>query len=161
MGVSNDPPQSLYPIVQWTIPETKADQVVLDWSSYLTIKWEWDGDRYVRSILGQNGYYAHEVADREGNTQQIAVEVLVILTGNLHDQFPPAGSDGSGVPTTDTLGSGQAWIFSRGAVWEGRWERAEYVEQFRLIGADGADAGVPAGFSWVSVFPDDRTVTWE
>jgi len=154
----DDPPQSLYPIVQWDIPQTTADQIVLDWSDGVTVTWDWDGDRYLRTHNGVE----HVLVDRGGDTQQIAVEVLVILGAEFYTAFPPPDqSDWQAVPALDTAGSGPAWVFARGAVWEGRWERANYGDQFRLIGADGTETGVPAGFSWVSVFPDHRTVTWE
>ncbi len=151
----DDPPQSLYPIVQWEIPETTADQVVLDWSDEVTVTWDWDGDRYLRTHNG----VPHEIVDQGGSAQQLAVDVLVILGAEFYTAYP--SDDQTPVPALDTAGSGPAWVFSRGAVWEGRWERANYGDQFRLIGADGTEAGVPAGFSWVSVFPDHRSVTWE
>jgi len=154
----NDPPQSLYPIVQWDIPETTADQIVLDYSDEVTVTWDWDGESYLRTHNG----IAHQILDQQGNAQQIAVDVLVILGAEFYTAFPPPDQSGwQAVPALDTAGSGPAWVFSRGAVWEGRWERAQYDDQFRLIGDDGADAGVPPGFSWVSVFPDHRAVTWE
>ena len=157
MELNNDPPLSLYPIVQWSIPETTADQIVLVFSDRVTVTWDWDGDRYLRTHNG----VVHEVQDREGDAQQMAVEVLVILAGEFYTEYPPSGTDGSGVPTTDTLGSGPAWVFARGAVWEGTWERAEYTDEFTLKNADGTITGVPAGFSWVSIFPESQPVTWE
>lgn len=154
----DDPPQSLYSIVQWAIPETKADQIVLDWSDNVTVTWDWDGERYLRTHNG----VPHEIVDQDGNAEQIAVEVLVILDGGFSTLFPPpSDSDWQAVPVTETLGSGAAWVFARGAVWQGTWERSDYSDSFTLRNADGTEAGVPPGFSWVSVFPDHRTVTWE
>ena len=157
MGFSNDPPPPLYPIVQWDIPEATADQIVLVFSDRVTVTWDWDGNRYLRTHNG----VVHEAQGREGDAQRIAVEVLVVLAGEFHTEFPPAGNDGSAVPTTDTLGSGPAWIFARGAMWEGTWERAEYTDEFTLKNADGTTAGAPAGFSWVSIFPESQPITWE
>jgi hypothetical protein len=161
LGFSNDPPTgSLYPIVQWDIPETTADQIVLDYSDEVTVTWDWDQDSgtYVRTHNG----VLHEVIDEAGNPQAIAVDVLVILAGEFYTQFPPpSDSDWQAVPATDTLGSGNAWVFSRGAVWEGTWRRSGYSDPFTLLNDDGSEAGVPPGFSWVSIFPQHRSVTWE
>ena len=155
----NDPPGSLYSIVQWSIPETTADQIVLDWSDNVTAQWDWDGEQYIRTHNGS----LHELVDEDGAAAgPIAVDVLVILAGEFFTQFPPPeDSDWQAVPVTETLGTGQAWVFSRGAVWEGTWERSDYGDPFTLLNPDGTEAGVPAGFSWVSIFPEQRTVTWE
>ena len=120
--------------------------------------WDWDGETYLRTHNG----VAHQIVDREGNPTQISADVLVILAGEFYTQFPPpAESDWQAVPATETLGSGAAWVFSRGAVWEGTWQRSDYSDPFTLLNADGSEAGVPPGFAWVSIFPEHRSVTWE
>jgi hypothetical protein len=154
----DDAPQSLYPIVQWNIPETTADKITLPFSDEVTATWDWDGEKYLRTHNGSE----HVVVDQEGNSEQMAVDVLVVFAGEFYTAFPPPDqSDWQAVPATETIGSGAAWVFSRGAVWEGTWERSDYSDQFRLLNDDGTEAGVPPGFSWVSIFPDHKTLTWE
>jgi len=156
----DDPPGPLYSIVQWSIPDLTADQIVVDWSDNVTATWDWDAENgtYTRTHNGA----VHEILDIDGAAEPIAVEVLVILAGEFFTQFPPPeDSDWQEVPATETLGSGQAWVFARGAVWEGTWQRDAYDEPFTLLNPDGTEAGVPPGFSWVSIFPEQRTVTWE
>ena len=43
---------------------------------------------------------------------------------------------------------------------EGTWERDAVDEPFRLFDADGNPAVVPPGIPWISVFPQERSVTW-
>jgi hypothetical protein len=44
-------------------------------------------------------------------------------------------------------------------MWQGTWERDNMSDPFTLVSADGTTAVVPAGLSWTSVFPDDRSIT--
>lgn len=157
LGFNNDPPTSLYPIVEWEFPEAIAHKIELDWSDVVTVEWTWDGEVYRRTHNGED----HEIVDQEGNRQRITAEVLVVLGAEFYTQFPPpAESDWQAVPALDTAGSGPAWVFARGRIWQGTWQRAQYGDQFRLLNTDGTPTGVPAGFSWVSVFPDHRPVDW-
>jgi hypothetical protein len=145
----DDPPGPLYDIVQWSIPETVANEIVLDYSDNVTVTWNWDPDteRYLRTHNGT----PHEIIDRDGTAEQIYAEVLVILDGEFYTQFPPPeDADWQAVPATETIGSGNAWVFARGAVWEGTWQRSDYDDPFTLLNSDGSETGVPAGFSWVS-----------
>ncbi|MEE9298760.1 MAG: DUF3048 domain-containing protein [Acidimicrobiia bacterium] len=153
----NDPPTSLYPIVEWEFPEAIAHQIVLDWSDTVTVTWDWDGEVYRRTHNGED----HVVVDQKGNLERITAEVLVVLGAEFYTQFPPpSDSDWQAVPALDTAGSGRAWVFARGRIWQGTWQRAQYADEFKLLNSDGTQTGVPAGFSWVSIFPDHRSVDW-
>lgn len=150
----DDPPQPLYRIDTWELPEATANEINLDWSDATNVSWEYRDGLYHRS---QNGF-AHEVIDRDGVGSPIAVEVLVVLTGEFVT-VTPTGS-GSAVPATETVGSGRALVFSRGRVWEGTWERSDIEDPFVLRNPDGTEAGVPPGMPWVSIFPDHRDIDW-
>ncbi len=157
LGFDTEMPGSLYPIVEWDFPDAIAHEVVLDWSDVVTVEWRWDGEVYRRTHNGED----HEIVDEEGNRQRITAEVLVVLGAEFYTQFPPpSDSDWQAVPALDTAGSGQAWVFARGRIWQGTWQRAQYDDSFQLLNTDGTPAGVPAGFSWVSVFPEHRPVDW-
>lgn len=151
-GYADDPPVSLYAIDDWDYPDAVADSVTLDWSAAVTVDWDYSDGVYLRTHNGTE----HDVITRDGERTQISADVLVILTGDFYTAYPPG--QGSAVPATDTAGSGRAFVFARGRVWEGTWERANYPDQFRLYSLDGTEAVVPAGFAWVSVFPDHRSI---
>lgn len=148
------PPTPLYEIGEWEYPQETATSVTLDWSDAVTVEWDYSDGRYHRV---QDGI-AHESITKDGQRTQISVEVLVVLGGEFYTAFPP--SDGTAVPAIDTAGSGPAWVFARGRVWQGTWQRAQYEDPFTLVSSDGTAAVVPPGFAWVSVFPEHRPVTW-
>lgn len=152
-AISNDPPQWLYRVDEWEIPDATATEVILHWSQNSVITWRYEGGRYTRWM----GSTPHEYRTEKGEKGQITVDVLVILAGRQYTAEPPGG-DGTPVPATDTVGTGTAWVISRGAVWTGTWERGAITEQFRLLGPDGEEAVVPAGVPWVSIFPGGNQI---
>lgn len=60
----------------------------------------------------------------------------------------------------DTVGTGMALVFSGGEVVEGLWSRDDASELFSLTLDDGETLHVPPGRPWISIFPDNRTITW-
>lgn len=153
-GYSNDAPQWIYEVGEWHIPETPATNVVMSWSTQSVVTWKYEDGRYTRWY----GNSAHQSRTESGESGQLTVDVLVILSGTEYTEYPPGG-DGTPVPATDTTGTGNAWVISRGAVWTGTWERDAITDQFTLLNADGTEAVVPAGVAWVSIFPGNRTIT--
>jgi len=150
---SDDPPQWLYRVGEWRIPETPATTVVLSWSPQSVVTWRYEDGRYTRWY----GTTPHVYVTESGEAGQVSADVLVILTGREYTASPLI--DGTPVPATETTGHGNAWVISRGGVWTGTWEREEITDQFRLLNPDGSEAVVPAGIPWVSIFPSDRTIT--
>ncbi|MET0831467.1 MAG: DUF3048 domain-containing protein [Acidimicrobiia bacterium] len=135
---------------------TTAETVTLSWDgNWPDVNWVWDGERYLRF----NGEEPHGWVDVEGNGEQIAAETLLVLKVNEYSSCP-SGS-GSCVPAAETTGTGEALLFFDGSVVEGTWEREEITDFFTLTRADGRPMVLPAGYLWVSVFPDEQPVTWE
>ncbi len=151
---SNDTPQWIYRVDEWHIPETPATTVVMSWSSQSLVTWKYEDGRYTRWY----GNSPHQFRTESGESGQLTFDVLVILSGTEYTEFPPGGV-GTPVPATDTTGTGNAWVISRGAVWIGTWERDGITDQFTLLNADGTEAVVPAGVAWVAIFPSNRTIT--
>ena len=52
-------------------------------------------------------------------------------------------------------------MFAQGGVAGGTWERDAIDQPFLLRDADGEPLAVPAGIPWISVFPSNRSVSWE
>ena len=152
---SNDPPQWIYRVDEWHIPETPATTVVLSWSPQSVVTWRYEDGRYERSY----GNSPHNYVTESGDRGRLTVDVLVILTGREYTASSLIPGDGTPVPATETTGHGDAWVISRGGVWTGTWEREEITDQFTLLNADGTETVVPAGIAWVSIFPSDRTIT--
>jgi len=153
-GYSNDPPGTLYRVDTWTLPDETATTITLDWADGDVVTWTYD--EATRTYLRQTNGKKHNNVDRQGNVTQMHADVLVVLTGSETVAYPPTGVSGSGVPETNTLGTGAAYVFARGRVWQGTWKRNAIGDPFTLLNADGSEAAVPAGFPWISIFPAQR-----
>ncbi|HUG74645.1 MAG TPA: DUF3048 domain-containing protein [Acidimicrobiia bacterium] len=156
-GWSNERPTALFEIGVWHIPDDAASQIEMYWADSNVVRWVWDPEEKVYSRwLGDT---PHEWARRDGTREQITAQVLIIVEGTQYVERNPAGT-GSNVPAIDTLGSGQAWVFAVGRVWQGSWQRSAYGEPFTLLDADGTPTVVPTGIPWISVFPEQRTIEY-
>jgi len=154
-GYDDDINSPLYAIGEWAEPEETADTVTLRWPYGHTVTWTYQDGRYLRF----EGTRAHEWVDREGNAGQLAFDVLVVIQSHQY-AAGPSGGGGSQVPAVETLGTGRLLIFANGKVLEGTWERDAVDEAYRLFDADGNPAVVPPGIPWISLFPQEQTITW-
>jgi hypothetical protein len=156
-GWPDEPPPTLYIYdVEPTMTDGPAERIMFDWSNHPNVIWEWDGESYLRS----NGNNPHEWVDEEGEREQVGFDTLVVLKARRYFASPPGGS-GSPVPALDTVGSGEALVFWGGEVVEGTWERGTDEDVIRLFAEDGNDLVLPPGRVWTSVFPKQRSITWE
>jgi hypothetical protein len=154
-GYENRPPADVFLWGEFEA-DGPAERISLHFSPETTVEWDWDGERYLRSINGVDS----EWLSREGQTGRITADTLVVLFARRYTSSPPTGSSGSSVPAMETVGSGTALVFAGGGVAEGTWERDSIDALFELTGPDGEALVVPAGVPWISIFPDGRTVTW-
>jgi hypothetical protein len=71
------------------------------------------------------------------------------------------GGSGTSLPTVETVGTGEAFVFHNGEVVEGTWEREEITDPFLLKTPDGEPLIVQPGRLWISLQPDNETLNWE
>lgn len=154
-GFENEPPADLFAWGDFE-PDESADLIKLGFSSETTVVWEWDGERYLRTINGVESRWRNS----DGETGRISTDTLVVLFARKYTSTPPAGKSGTAVPAMDTIGSGRALVFGEGGVAEGTWAREHINEMFELTGPDGEPLEVPAGMPWISIVPTNRPVTW-
>jgi hypothetical protein len=166
------PPEPIFDFGDPTPGAAGAEEVILDWSDRPEVRWEWTGTEYVRF----NGDTPHnylalpseddeetdttETTEPEVLEHQIATDTLVVLTATKYWASSSSGA-GSAVPALDTVGSGTAYVFYGGKVAEGTWERTSADERFELKQGDGTPLVVPAGRIWISIFPNNQTVSWQ
>lgn len=155
-NLSNDPPPGLFQIGEWPIPAEPATEITMDWSDAGRVRWVWEDGVYTR----WNGTSPHMWVDAQSETGQVTAGVLIVISGRQYTERNPAGS-GSNVPAIETVGSGDAWIFAVGRVWRGTWQRASANDPFTVFELDGTPAVVPTGIPWISVFPEQRSITYE
>ena len=154
-GYDSEPPDDLFAWGEFEPGETAAE-VTVRFSPETTVVWNWDGERYLRTINGVES----EWIDSDGETGPISTDTLIVLFARRYTAYPPAGTGGTPVPAMDTVGSGRALVFAGGGVAEGRWRRDTVDDMFELTDSDDEPLAVPAGVPWISLVPTGRTVTW-
>ena len=115
------------------------------------VDWTWDATTatWLRSADGQESGWR----DEDGTEGRIGFPVLVALDSVQYSN--------NGLPSSHTIGTGQAFVFADGKVVEGTWERTTETEWYTLADADGNVIAVPPGQAWVSLVPDIGGLTYE
>ena len=110
LGWPDDPPPvpALFEIAETAPGSEAATDITLGWSPGSTVGWTWDGERYLKSINGED----HEWVTQDGDRGQLGADLLVVIAGEFTTPAAPAG--GSAVPITKTTGTGDAWLFLEG-----------------------------------------------
>ena len=104
-----------------------------------TPSWNFDpaSGRYLRFQAGE--------ADLDGAGAQLsAANVIVIRV--------PIGNDG-GVPKTELIGSGEAWISSGGSTVHATWRKGSQRALIRLVDDTGTVIRLAPGNSWIELVP--------
>ena len=70
----------------------------------------------------------------------------------------PISNDG-GVPKTELVGSGEAWVLSGGGMLHASWSKADRVAPIRLVDDTGAVVQLAPGNSWFELVPNSGSVT--
>jgi hypothetical protein len=111
--------------------------------------WDWDETEglWLRTIQGQESM----VRDEEGIETRLGVPVMVALYVEQYSN--------NGLPSSHTLGSGEAYVFADGKYVQGTWEREEMTDWFTLTDAEGNVIAVPPGQVWVSLVPSGSGLT--
>jgi hypothetical protein len=157
VGWPDDPPPPLYVYgPEPTAVTEDAAKITFDWSASPSVVWEWDGEQYLRF----NASTPHEWVDADSVSGQISADTLVVIKGEKYTASSGTGA-GSAVPAIHTTGTGEALVFYNGGVFTAMWERESIEDVIRIVDATGTDVILPAGRVWTSIFPDNRTVTWE
>jgi hypothetical protein len=153
-GFPDEAPTPWLPFGEWPLPSELATTVKLTWvEGHNEVEWQYNPDtqRYERWFRGD---YQHWV-DQDGNEARIDADVLVVIAARFYFAGPPAGWSGSAVPAVDSVGEGPAWVFSRGRVRAGTWQRETERDPFQLFDEFGRPATVPPGHLWVSLLPTE------
>jgi hypothetical protein len=153
-GFPDEAPTPWLPFGEWPLPPDPAMDITLTWvNGFNEVEWHYNSvtQRYERWFRGDY----KEWIDEEGEGGRIDADVLVVIATRFYIAHPPSGAGGSAVPAVDSVGSGKAWVFSRGRVWEGTWQRDNEREPFQFFDEFGHPANVPPGRLWVSLLPNE------
>lgn len=101
--------------------------------------WRWDAGlgRWLRAQSGK--------ADMDADGAQLAaVNVVVVRVPVSH---------GLGVPKTELIGSGEAWVLSGGRAVHATWSKDDRTSVIRLVDDTGAVVRLAPGNSWIELVP--------
>lgn len=138
------------PVQQFAFaPDVASSSAVRDGSPITTIalrfgapstpSWVFDAasGRYLRSQAG--------APDLDTAGAQLSADNVIVLR-------VPVGNDG-GVPETQLIGSGEAWVSSGGSSISGTWSKDSPTGLIRLIDAEGDVIRLAPGNSWIELVP--------
>lgn len=124
---------------------TPVSGVDLVFGSSSAPSWRWDAAsaRWLRSQDGE--------ADLDtAGAQLAAVNVVIVRVGISND---------GGVPKTELIGGGEAWVLSGGAIVHATWSKPDRTAPIRLVVDSGAVVRLAPGNSWVELVPHAGSVT--
>ncbi|MCY4620991.1 MAG: DUF3048 domain-containing protein [bacterium] len=154
-GLDQSPPPTLFNRGPSSAsPMDVATYIFLDWTDTTDVVWHWDGSQYLRSVEG----VPHQWIAQDGATGQIAADVLVVLMAERYTACP--SGEGSCVPAWHTVGENRAVVFADGLAQEGRWSRADNGDWFTLTGTQGEPVTMPAGRTWIMIYPETAELVW-
>lgn len=87
---------------------------------------------------------------RDGRPQMLA-DGSQASASNILVQY--VTNDGADIPTTKTVGSGQAVLFRNGARFDGTWSRSSSTSPTTWTAAGGGDLTLSTGRTWVILLP--------
>ncbi len=125
---------------------TPTAVVNYSFSGISTGSWTWDAARSV--FLRSQG--AGPDLDSAG-AQLAATNVVVIRVAVTDDQ---------GVPKTNLIGSGEAWISSGGGTVHAAWSKSSATDPIHLVDGAGAAVRLVAGNTWIELVPTAGSVSF-
>lgn len=109
-------------------------------------RFDWNGSAWVRSQSGTPHVTRTGAALDPDN-------VVVMFAKTVQSQIDSSSVD------TQTVGSGEAWIFRNGTITVGAWRRDRGHEPYTLTDANGTNVRLKAGQTWVVLAPAG-TASW-
>ncbi len=104
------------------------------------VRWEWDSDEEAFARFQEGSRHVDVV-----HGDIFATNIIVMVV-----DYVPSSIDANS-PDAQTIGSGPAYVFSKGQVVVGRWARDLAVGAIRLTDADGELIGLTPGNTWVEL----------
>lgn len=134
------PPQAqfIYRAADEAIPatarETGGAKLTMDGVKVL---WEWNAD-FSRFVRSQDDKPHVDIDDVRVNAANVVV---------LYVQYSKSGYS----PVAKTKGSGEAWVFTAGKLFQGTWERDDAAKPFTLKDTAGNPIKLTPGNTWVEL----------
>lgn len=112
-----------------------------------TPTWAWDAAAgvWLRSMTGG-------AADVDAAGAQLNAENIVIVRVPV--------TMGLGVPKTELIGSGEAWVATGGGIVHATWSKATATDPIRLVDDAGVTVRLAPGNTWVELVPTTGSVSF-
>lgn len=124
------------------VPVAGVD-LVFGGSSHPSWRWEAAGQHWLR--------FQDAEADLDSAGGQLsAANVVIVRVGVAND---------GGVPKTELIGGGEAWVLSGGGMVHASWFKADRLAPIRLVDDTGAVIRLAPGNSWFELVPNSGSVT--
>ena len=134
------PPQSqfAYRAADEAIPATARETAGIKLSmDGVRVLWEWSAE-FSRFLRSQDDKPHVDVEDVRINAANVVV---------LYVQYSKSGYS----PVAKTIGSGEAWVFTAGKLFQGTWERDDAGKPFTLKDTAGNEIKLTPGNTWVQL----------
>lgn len=150
-GFAEPPPDDIFEFGELDIePQPRrASAVSITFGAGNIARFEWDGERWLRSDNG--------IALMTDTGTQLAADNVLIEEHTF--DFSKTLGDVTGAPSpelVDSTGSGRAFLFRDGRVIPGRWERAATEDPVRFVTKAGDPMVLKPGRTWVELVPSRR-----
>ena len=137
-GATPPPAQFVYRASDETIPATARETAGIKLSmDGVRVLWEWSAE-FSRFLRSQDDKPHVDVDDVRINAANVVV---------LYVQYSKSGYS----PVAKTIGSGEAWVFTAGKLFQGTWERDDAGKPFTLKDTAGNEIKLTPGNTWVEL----------
>lgn len=126
---------------------TPTAGIALVFGALGTPAWQWDAasTSWLRSMTGG-------APDTDSSGARLSADNVVVLRVPI--------STGLGVPKTELIGSGEAWVGSGGGVVHAQWSKSSAAETIRLVDDHGVAVRLAPGNTWVELVPTAGSVSF-
>jgi hypothetical protein len=137
-GAQPPQPQFVYRAADEAIPATARETGGVKLSmDGVRVLWEWNAE-FSRFLRSQDDKPHVDVEDVRVNAANVVV---------LYVQYSKSGYS----PVAKTKGSGEAWVFTAGKLFQGTWERDDAAKPFTLKDTAGNAIKLTPGNTWVEL----------
>jgi hypothetical protein len=149
-GISAPVPQFAFSL---DVPSSTAAKdgtptAAVDYAFSGVTKGSWTWDPAGKSFLRSQG----SKPDLDSAGARLSATNVVVLRVTV--------SDDQGVPKTNMIGSGEAWVSTGGGTIHATWSKASATDPIRLVDGNGVTVRLAAGNSWIELVPSAGSVAF-
>lgn len=106
------------------------------------VRYDWNGSQWLRFQKGR--------PHLDASGRQVAVDNVIVRYVEALDSGT-VDSAGTPVPTANVVSGNEVWVFSKGTVTTGNWNKADNASRTNYLDRDGNPIKLTPGKTWVSM----------